>query len=84
MLLHRYYPCFFLTSYGALNLIAGLEGMLSNPSWRPTFKTPWALSLLGAFACFGIMFMINSGSAFMALFFITAVYVMMKKKKLKL
>ena len=73
---------FFLTAYGALNLIAGFEGMLSNPSWRPTFKTPWALSLLGAFACFGVMFMINPGASFLAFFFCLAVYMIMKKRSL--
>lgn len=71
---------FFLTSYGALNLIAGLEGLLANPSWRPTFKAPWALSLLGAFACFGVMFMINPGASFVALFFCVGVYIIMKRR----
>ena len=57
---------FFLTSYGALNLVSGLEGLLANPSWRPTFKTPWLVSMAGAFLCFGAMFMINSGASFIA------------------
>jgi amino acid transporter len=35
---------FFLISYGMLNLASGLEGMLGNPGWRPTFHTSWTLS----------------------------------------
>ncbi|MCB0406359.1 MAG: amino acid permease, partial [Bdellovibrionales bacterium] len=38
---------FFLTSYGMLNLIAGLEGFMGSPSWRPKFRTPWLLSIFG-------------------------------------
>lgn len=73
---------FFLTSYGALNLIAGLEGMIGNPSWRPQFKTPWAVSLIGAFACFGIMLMINPGATFIALLFCGFLYLLMHKRRL--
>lgn len=74
---------FFLTSYGALNLVAGLEGLIDNPSWRPTFKVAWALSLAGAVLCFGAMFMIDPGSSFMALIAVGFVYYVTKKRKLK-
>lgn len=74
---------FFLTSYGALNLVAGLEGLIDNPSWRPTFKVSWALSLAGAFLCFGAMFMIDPGSTFIALAAVGFVYYVTKKRKLK-
>jgi hypothetical protein len=29
---------FFLTSYGLINLSAGLEGLIDSPTWRPTFR----------------------------------------------
>lgn len=73
---------FFLTSYGALNLVAGLEGLIDNPSWRPTFKVSWLISLAGAFLCFGAMFMIDSGSSFIALGSVALVYYITKKRKL--
>src|SRR5690606_35017101 len=41
---------FFLTSYGLLNLSAGLEGLIESPSWRPKFKVHYSISLLGAAA----------------------------------
>ncbi|MGB3138448.1 MAG: Na-K-Cl cotransporter, partial [Nodosilinea sp.] len=39
---------FFLTTYLVLNVSAGLETFLQSPSFRPTFKVHWSLSLLGA------------------------------------
>jgi amino acid transporter len=74
---------FFLTSYGALNLVAGLEGMIDNPSWRPTFRISWALSFVGAFLCFGAMFMINSGASFVALGLVVLIYFVMRKRNVK-
>ncbi len=73
---------FFLTSYGALNMIAGLEGVIANPSWRPTFKTPWVLSIVGAFACFAVMFMINAGATIMAIGCTIGVYYFMQARNM--
>jgi amino acid transporter len=72
---------FFLTTYGSLNLIAGIEGMINNPSWRPAFRTPWIVSLTGAALCLGAMFMINAGATFIAIFAIAALYYMTAKRK---
>ncbi|MGA1871307.1 MAG: amino acid permease, partial [bacterium] len=71
---------FFLTSYGVLNLIAGFEGIIDNPSWRPTFKTHWLLSLTGAGLCLGAMLMINPGATFIAIFIILIIYYIMIKR----
>lgn len=73
---------FFLTSYGTLNLIAGIEGMIGNPSYRPTFATPWPLSLLGSALCLGAMLMINPGATFIASFVIAFIYYMMIRRDL--
>ena len=73
---------FFLTSYGLLNLSAGLEELISAPSWRPKFRIPAAVSLAGFFGCFATMFMINAGATFIAAFFSAAVYYYMKKRSL--
>jgi amino acid transporter len=74
---------FFLTSYGLLNLSAGLEELISTPSWRPKFRLPAAVSLAGFFGCFATMFMINAGATFVAAFFSAAVYYYMKKRSLR-
>lgn len=65
---------FFLMSYGMLNLAAGLEGFVQNPSWRPTFQIPATISFVGASLCIMAMFMINPGNSFLAIFLVIAVY----------
>lgn len=74
---------FFLTSYGTLNLVAGVEGLIDNPSWRPTFKVSWVLSLLGAVLCFGAMFMISPGHSFVALAAIMIVYFVTRRRNIQ-
>ncbi|MCB0405896.1 MAG: hypothetical protein KDD51_14025 [Bdellovibrionales bacterium] len=73
---------FFLTSYGMLNLIAGLEGFMGSPSWRPKFRTPWLLSIFGAAACFGTMLMIDSGATFVAAFCCFGIFIYMRTKSI--
>jgi len=74
---------FFLTSYGLLNISAGLEELTAPPSWRPRFRIPWSLSLAGAFGCFAAMFMIDAGATFMAAFVAVGVYVLMERRSLR-
>jgi len=74
---------FFLTAYGFLNLCAGFEGLVGSPSWRPTFRVPWALSLLGAFSCLAAMFMINPGAAFVAVFVTVGVYALIRRRRVR-
>ncbi len=73
---------FFLTSYGFLNLAAGIEGLIGNPSWRPKFRTPWPLSLLGALSCLLVMLMINAGATIIATIFVVGVFLIMRKRRL--
>ncbi len=73
---------FFLTSYGLLNLSAGLEGLIESPSWRPKFKIHYAVSLLGAAGCFTVMLMINAGATLAAMFVAGLVYYLVKRRHL--
>ncbi|MBN1586712.1 MAG: amino acid permease [Candidatus Omnitrophica bacterium] len=73
---------FFLTSYGLLNLSAGFEEFIASPAWRPKFRVHWGVSLMGAFLCFSMMFMINAGATFMAVFACAGLYVLMRKQRL--
>lgn len=50
---------FFLNTYGMINLAAGLERLVGNPSFRPGFRVHWSVSLLGAVGCYGAMVLIN-------------------------
>jgi amino acid transporter len=74
---------FFLTSYGCLNVSAGLEATISPPSWRPAFRIPGWVSLTGALFCFAVMFMINAGATILALLVSAAVYAMMRRRSIR-
>ncbi len=50
---------FFMITYGSLCAISFLEHFAGNPSYRPTFRTKWYLSLIGAIASFVMMFQMN-------------------------
>lgn len=58
---------FFMVTYGSLCLISFLQHFAADPSYRPTFKSRWYISLLGAVACFGLMFFMNSTYAIVAI-----------------
>jgi potassium/chloride transporter 4/5/6 len=73
---------FFLTAYGMVNLVAGVERLAGDPSYRPTFQVPWWLSLAGAFGCFLVMFRINPLALMMALVIEVAVYLVMRRRAL--
>jgi amino acid transporter len=73
---------FFLTTYGLINLSAGLEGLIDSPSWRPQFRVSPVISLVGAAACFATMFMINPGATFIAGAVTAAVYLVVKRRNL--
>jgi len=73
---------FFLTSYGLLNISAGLEELTAPPSWRPKFRLPWTISFIGAFGCFAAMFMINAGATFVAAAVTLTVYFVMERRSL--
>jgi potassium/chloride transporter 4/5/6 len=73
---------FYLVAYATLNLATGLEDLQGNPSWRPTFKVHWTVSLSGVFLCMLAMFMIDAGATFLALFFVVALFIFMRKRNL--
>lgn len=74
---------FFLTTYGVLNIAAGLEKFLRSPSFRPTFKVHWFFSILGAVACFAVMLLINSLATLVAIGFIALIYFILKRRQLE-
>lgn len=73
---------FFLTTYMVLNLSAAIEGLLNSPSYRPTFNTPWYLSLLGALGCVSVMLLINWLATVVALLIAGALYVWLETREL--
>lgn len=58
---------FFMVTYGAICLISLLENFASNPGYRPSFKSKWYISLIGAALCIILMFKINTIYAILAI-----------------
>ncbi len=73
---------FILIAYGMLNLATGLEEFIESASWRPKFRVPSYVSLLGAALCLIAMFMIDAGTSFCAVFFVLFIYAVMRRRKL--
>ncbi|MEM1218622.1 MAG: amino acid permease [Bacteroidota bacterium] len=70
---------FFMVTYGTLNLISFLQHFAADPSYRPTFSSRWWISLFGALACFGLMFFMNPGYAFMAILLMVVFYAVVNR-----
>jgi amino acid transporter len=70
---------FFMITYGSLCLVSFLEHFAGNPSYRPTFKSRWYLSLIGAAACFIMMFQMAPLYALLSLLAIVGIYLSLKR-----
>tara|TARA_R110001583_G_scaffold19334_5_gene75718 strand:+ start:15008 stop:17230 length:2223 start_codon:yes stop_codon:yes gene_type:complete len=68
---------FFMVTYGALCLISFLNHFGSSPSYRPSFKSKWYLSLLGFIVSVLIMFKINTIYALLAIIMMVLTYLYM-------
>ena len=73
---------FFLTTYGMVNLVAGLEQLSGAPSYRPTIRVPWWISLGGAAGCLGVMWLINRWAAVIAVVLEILVYLALRRRSL--
>lgn len=65
---------FFLVTYGSLCLISFLNHFGSSPSYRPSFRSKWYLSLLGFIVSVIVMFRINTLYALTATLLIVLIY----------
>lgn len=71
---------FFMVTYGAICLVSFLEYMAADPSYRPTFKSHWAISLLGAVLCIGLMFGMNTPYAIGSIIIMTLIHAWVARK----
>ncbi|MEL6440548.1 MAG: amino acid permease [Cyanobacteria bacterium J06621_8] len=74
---------FFLTTYLVLNISAGIEGFLESPSFRPSFRVHWSLSLLGAVGCLWVMFLINALATMFAAIIVLGIYIWLQRRELE-
>jgi amino acid transporter len=66
---------FFMVTYGSLCLISALNHFGADPSYRPTFKSRYYISLLGFLMSFWLMFKINTPYAVMAIILMALIYI---------
>lgn len=66
---------FFMVTYGSLCLISFLQHFAADPSYRPSFRSKWYLSLMGALMCFGLMFLMNTVYAIISIIVLVVVYI---------
>ena len=74
---------FFMVTYGVICLISLLEHFAADPSYRPTFKSRWYLSLLGTVTSFWLMFKMNAPYALLSLIIMGGIYMMVSGDKRK-
>lgn len=74
---------FFMVTYGTICLISLLENFASNPGYRPSFKSKWYISLIGAVLCIGLMFMINTFYAILAIGMMVFTYYILTRNQQK-
>ena len=66
---------FFMVTYGSICLISFLNHFGSSPSYRPSFKSKWYLSLAGFFTSVWIMFKINLPYAIISILIMIGLYI---------
>ena len=77
----RIIAMFFMVSYGAICLISFMEHFAADPAYRPVFKSKWYLSLVGAIACFYLMFAMEFVSASIAVIVTVIIYYMVTRAR---
>jgi len=74
---------FFLTLYMSINLVAAVENLVGDPSYRPTLRVPWCVSLLGAAGTLVVMFLISPRACAVAIGLELLVWLFLKRRNLK-
>ncbi len=70
----------FLWTYGITNLAAFTESFSRNPSFRPRFKFfHWFPALVGAFACFGVSFLVDAPVALMSTVLVFGIFLYVRR-----
>lgn len=65
---------FFMVTYGSICLISFLYHFGADPSYRPTFRSRWFLSLIGFVMCLWLMFKMNARYANISIIMMILLY----------
>jgi solute carrier family 12 (sodium/potassium/chloride transporter), member 2 len=73
-LVARIVSMFFMVTYGALCAISFLEHFAARPSYRPSFRSKWWVSLFGALVCLVLMLQMDLLFALVAILVMATLY----------
>lgn len=79
-LVARLISMFFMVTYGALCAISFLEHFAARPSYRPSFRSRWYISLFGAVTCLFMMFQMDPVFAALSLLIMGGLYRWMSRR----
>jgi hypothetical protein len=74
---------FFLTFYTSINLVAGLEILIGDPSYRPRIRVPWYISFAAAGGSIAVMFLINKIACIVAITVELGIWTWLRRRSLK-
>ena len=72
---------FFMVTYGTLCSVSFLEYFAGNPSYRPTFRSRWYISLIGAVMCVLMMIQMSAAYAVLAMAIMVGIYIGLKRSR---
>ncbi len=73
----------FLTLYVTINLSATVASLAGDPSWRPTIRVPWFISLLGAVGAVAVMVLINPYACVIAVVLEAMLFIHFRRRALR-
>jgi len=73
----------FLTLYVTINFAAALESLVGDPSYRPTIRVPWYVSMLGSAGAIVVMFLISPWACLAAVVLEIALYVHLRRRAMR-
>ncbi len=79
----KFVTVLFLTLYVIINLVATIENLVAEPSYRPSVNIPWYVSLIGALGSLFVMYLISIPALILAFLLEAGVYLYFKKKALE-
>jgi amino acid transporter len=74
---------FFLITYAMINAVVLTEQTLGLVSFRPTFRVPRVVPLLGTVGCFYAMFLLNPAFSLAAVVFVVLLYGVLLRRSLQ-
>lgn len=73
----------FLTLYVTINFSAAIEKLVGDPSYRPTIRVPWYISMIGSLGAVVVMFLINPYACVAAIVFETVLYFYLRRRTMQ-